>query len=808
MSAWLMIMRAELREAVQRLLSRPGYTTLSVVVLAVGLGATLFVLGAINTLVLQPGPFPDSAQVFQIGEIDIDDPGELQPVIAGDAVQVLQGETAIEAAALYQEATVNIADAEQVVRYDGLLVNSGLFEMLGVQPVLGRLFSKADDAPGADRVAIISYRLWQDRFGGANDIIGRPVRINANEAHIIGVMPEFFTYPANQQVWFGGRFDPNQNRAEQSSVTILARLAPDTDRLALRERLNVRWQDIQKGLPSDTRVPNMLELQPLSYFFTSSHTRMILNLMLVTAIGVLLLACSNVAGLQAAQAVARTRELSVRVAMGASRGRILFGILCESFLLALIAAGIGLVIAHFGGKGVASVFAANDEAQPYWMTFGIDWRLAVMGFASALLATLLAGWIPAWRASGGDVQQGLRDGAKGSAANTSRFGRILIVVQVALSCVLLVGAGAVYRNLEKLATMDIGIHVPAEQVLTGRVAIFPQAFPTEAEQVQFFERLGDALRAEPDVESASVSQALPGFLAGGLDYRIAGEDANGDAHFAYFSAIDDHFFETYRITPIAGRLLQPSDTAEGQRVAVIDQAMAERHWPGQDPIGRTLMPADNKGPIEIVGLIPDMHLAEVEDGNNPTVLMSLRQAPSRFNSLSIRSKGDLNALAQRLPEIVRKVDADTPVYWVRTLDRAIATGMVGQRLLALIFGIFGAVGLLLAAAGIYGLLAQTVTNRTREIGVRRAIGASGMRVMQQISAGSLKRVALGLLIGLGLGLPWSRQMSMIEDDVVWRPDYGLFTLVFLAIVLASALAVWLPARRALAVDPMTALRHD
>lgn len=807
MNAWLMVLRAEMREAVQRLLSRPGYTALAVAVLAVGLGATLFVLGAINTLVLQPGPFADPQRMIQIGEVDPDDPGELDDLVAGDAVQVLRDENALEAVGLYQEATVNIADAEQVVRYDGLLVNAGLFELLGVAPVVGRLVSKADDQPGAERVALISYRLWQDRFGGAADIVGRPVRINANDARIIGVMPEGFTYPAAQQVWFGGRFDPNTPRAEQSSVVVVARLVPNADGLALRERLNLRWQDIQKDVPRDTRTPNMLDFQPISLYFTSQHTRMILNLMLSTALGVLLLACSNVAGLQAAQAVARTRELSVRVAMGASRGRILFGILCESFLLSLMAAGIGLIIAHFGGKGIAAVFAANDEAQPYWMSFGIDWRLALMGFGSALFATLLAGWIPAWRASGGDVQQGLRDGAKGSAANTSRFGRILIVVQVALSCVLLVGAGAVYRNLEQITTMDLGIKVDPKEVLTGRVAIFPTAFPTEVEQMQFFQRLGDALRAEPDVISASVSQGLPGFLAGGIDYRIDGEDPNGDAHFADFSAVDDYFFKTFNIEPISGRLLNESDIAGGRRVAVVDQSFVERHWPGQDGIGRVFKGTDDKGPIEIIGVVPTMHLTEVEDDQNPTVLMSLRQSPSRFNSLSIRVNGDLQAFSQRLPEIVRKVDADTPVYWVRTLDRAIATGFVGQRLLAIIFGIFGLVGLLLAAAGIYGLLSQTVANRTREIGVRRAIGASGLKVMQQVSAGSLIRVGIGLLIGLSLGLPWSKVMNL-NESIAWEPDIGLFVLVFLSIVIASALAIWVPTRRALSVDPMTALRHD
>ncbi|MBK8283672.1 MAG: ABC transporter permease [Ahniella sp.] len=808
MKAMFSALRIEFREACQRLLARPGYTALSVAVLAVGLGATLFVLGAINTLVLQPGPFSGDGAVYQLGELDPEDTDELDELAAGDALNLLRDEPAVTTVALYQEATINIADQKTVVRYDGVLVNSGVFKLLGVTALLGRTLQPDDDRPGAPRVATISYRIWQDRFAGAADIIGRRVRINAFDATIVGVMPDGFSYPFGQQVWFAAQFDPNTPRAEQAETVVLVRVAAGTDLLATRERLNVVWAEIQKGVPSDTRVPNPVEFLPVNYLYTSRHTRMILNLMLVTGFGVLLLACANVAGLQAAQVVARARELSVRAAIGASRGRILFGILCESFILASLAAAIGLVIAHFGGKGVESVFAAAGEAQPYWMHFGVDWRMALMGFGSALLATALAGIMPAWRASGGDVQAGLRDGAKGSAAGTSRLGRILIVFQVALSCLLLVGAGSVYRDLDRLATLDLGIKVATDEVLTGRVAIFPQAFPTPADQVQFFERLGDALRADPEVAAATVSQSLPGGIGVGTDYRLDGEDPQGDAHYAHFSAIDDHFLETYGISLQSGRFFQATDTLEGVRVAVVDQAFVDRHWPGQDAIGRQLHSADgDTRPIEIVGVVPTLHLTEIDDSPNPTVLMSLRQAPSRFNSLSIRARGDVASLARRLPGMVRAVDADTPVYWVRRLDETIASEMVGQRLLAVIFGLFGAVGLLLAAAGIYGLLAQTVANRTREIGVRRAIGASGARVMQQISAGSLTRVGIGLAIGLGLGVPWSRLMTINAEDT-WTLDPWLFLIVLVAILLSAMLAIWVPARRALAVDPMTALRHD
>lgn len=808
MNRLMLVVKTEFREASQRLLARPGYTALSVAVLAIGLGATLFVLGAINTLILQPGPFPEPEGIHQVGQLDPDDPDDLESLPAGDAVVMFRDEPGVTAVAIYQEATVNIADAQRVVRYDGLVTNSGLFTMLGVQPVLGRTLQAADDVPGAPRVAVISYRLWHDRFGGAADVIGRAVRINANDATIVGVMPDRFTYPAAQQVWFGGQFDPNTPREQQFSTTVLAKFADGADANALKARLNQRWQELQKGVRSDTRVPNSIEFLPVRYFFTSRHTRTLLNLMLVTAFGVLLLACANVAGLQAAQVVARARELSVRSAIGASRGRLLFGVLCESFLLSLLAAAIGLLVAHYGGQGVAAVFAAADEAQPYWMHFGLDWRLALIGFGSALVSTALAGIMPAWRASGGDVQAGLRDGAKGSAAGTSRLGRVLIVFQVALSCLLLVGAGAVYRDLDRLAHRDLGITVPPAEVLTGRVGIFPTAFPTPADQAAFFERLGEVLRADPEVLDATVSQALPGDLAGGTDYRLDGEDPAGDAHFAYFSAVDDHFFSTYGIRPTMGRLLQSGDTADSQRVAVVDQAFVDRHWPGQDPTGRRLLPAQGEeAPVVVVGVVPALHIAELDDNPQPTVLMPIRQAPSRFNSISLRARGDLDALARRLPELVRSVDADTPVYWVRPLDSVLEKGLVGQRLLAVIFGMFGLSGLVLATAGIYGLLAQTVANRTREIGVRRAIGASGARVMQQVSAGSLGRVGLGLLIGLGLGVPWSRAMT-VEADAAWSFDPVLFLAVLVAIVSASALAIWVPARRALAVDPMTALRHD
>jgi predicted permease len=807
MTAFWNMMWMELRNGLRQLSRRSAHSALIVAVLATGLGATLFVLVVIDALVLRPMPFPDGERLVQIGESDHNAPGFLDPMNSQDLLDLRAGLTRFDAIESYAGATLNLADGERVERYDGQVVSGGLFALVGVEAQLGRTLNAADDRPGAPLRVVISDRVWRQRFGAAPDVLGRPVRVNLQPAEIVGVMPPGFTFPYISDVWTAARYAHGQPIEQQGEPDVIARLRPGASLDEAVLELQTLWQRLQAQSP-ETRRDVHLGAQPAAHRFVNPHTRTIVSVLLVAALSVLLVACANVANLQLAQLSRRSRELALRAAIGAGRGRLLAALLAETLVLSLVATALALAIAHWAGVQAMRTFVEAGDSPAYWIDFALTPRVAAFGIAIAVLSTVAAGLVPGLRASGFELHRTIVDNGR-AGAGASRVARGLIVAQVAFSCVLLIGAGMAWRQLDARSRHDLGIDTPATALLTARVGIFPEQYPSGPEQVAFFERIGERLRAEPGVRAATVAEAMPGLMSGHREILIEGRDPNAPREEVARAAIDDGFAATYGLRAISGRLPDARDTADSLPVAAVDQRFAERYWPGQDPLQRRFkLGQDPAAPwITVVGVVRNLTLEDVDDDPQPSVLLPMRQAPVRFATIAVRLDGDAAAFAPRLAELAREIDPDTPLYWVRTLDAALAADRVGDRFLTRLFGVFGLVGLLLAGAGLFGVLAQVVQARTREIGVRRAIGATGRQVVSAVAGDSARLVVIGLALGVGLGLPWA--MLLAQTSLGLDPfDPLIFGSVIALVAVAGVVSVLVPTRRALGIAPSEALRSE
>ncbi|MDZ4812331.1 MAG: ABC transporter permease [Pseudomonadota bacterium] len=801
--------RHELKHALRQLRRRFGYGALAVAVLACGLGSTIFVLVAINALVIDPLPLPHADRVVNLGTTSVENAGRMSDMASQDFLDLNRQLNSYELLAAYYEATINLADANEVQRYEGVFVAGALFDILGDKPLLGRTLTKADDRAGAEPLVVIGESVWRNRFGADPQIIGRSIRMNALPATIVGVMPEPFAFPRQSQVWATARFEDGLHEDRQLWGRIMGRLKPGVSAdVAAAELASVyaRLQPQRMELRRDRQAT----LLPLAKDMVSAQTRSILFVMLATALSVLLLACANVANLQLGSLAARSREFAVRAAIGAGRGRIILGVLCESLIMAAIATVIALAIADAAGAWTENYFIQAEDSPGYWFNFRVDGRVAAMAALVALLTTALAGIVPALRASGFALTRALNDSGQSGEGRFSRIGGGLIIGQIALSCLLLIGAGMTWRGLQARADFDLGIDTPPASLMTARIAIFPEQYPTPEAQEQFFAQIVDKLRADSNVVAATAAETLPGSIAGG-DQAIVEGQANAEDELDVFrGSVDDYFALTYGVRVLNGRFFDSRDQKDSQPVVVVDQRFADHFWKGQDPLNRRvkLDPDDPESQwATVVGVIRPLQLEDVDDDPQPSVLLPMRQSPVRFVSLAVHTRGDPSAFAPRIAEIVREINPDTPVYWLRTLEQVLKMDGAGDRFLAGLFGIFGLIGLLLAAAGLYGVLAQSITRRTREIGIRRAIGAETGQVARHVAAGAIKLVLIGMVIGLGLGIPWAK---LLISNTLNLPAFDplVFSLVAVSVLTAAFVAVLIPARRAIRIDPMQALRYE
>lgn len=796
----------EMQSALRHLVQRPGLSMLTVGVLGAGLACVIFMLVLVNSFVLRPLPFPDPQRLMQVGVAEVQEGGDDVDGLSGEDMIALRAQLdGIAEVAGFGQETTNLSDLDRPERLKGAGVTANLWRVLGVVPQLGRDFAAADEQPGAARVVAISDALWRHRYGADAAIVGRVIRVNAEPATVVAVMPPNFSYPFNEALW---KVDALTGSRE-TFTTITRRSNGHTE---------VEVQAAVAGwfAASAAREPQRFEalravLRPLDELTTNRITRGVLSLMLGAVVLVLLVACANCANLLLTATLARRQELAVRVALGASRGRLVVHLLAQSVTLSAIALAMAVPLAMAAAAWQEASFRmADDEGPPLWLTLDVDGTVIALAGAMAAVTAVLTGLLPALRAAGAAPIDALRDGGRGLASGAfARVSRWLVVGEVALSCLLLVSVGTLVQGIRTLDRIDLGIH--SDNLLTARLALLSTAHPTGVEQMALYERLLVALRADAGVDEATLATVLPARISRQREVLPEGAVAEGAAapRVAY-GAVDDAFLDAYGVRLRAGRFFDGRDGAEGERVAVVDARFVERQGGTGEVIGRRfrLDPRDPSAPqVTVVGVIDTLTLNGPADTPQPTMLVPLRQEPARIVSVAVRTHGEASAFAPRLAEIMRTIDADTPLYWVRDYATLMRNVTYGERTVARLFTTFGLIALLLAATGLYGVMAASVGQRVREIGVRRALGAPAITVLRALFGRSLVQLGAGLALGLILGVPFA---GMLTGWLTAIPTGGpaIVPMTLGVLVLAALVAIAVPAWRALRVEPMEALRHE
>lgn len=666
---------SELRGAWRRLLKRPGYAALSVAVLGVGLGVALFLFSLVNTMILQPLPLPQAQRLMAVGERSSNGFG----IDGIDSEQYLQLQgrlRSLDRVGAYVDTGFNLGQDDGATYYRGTFLTASMMGLLGVRPMLGRGFSPADDVPGAPRVLLLGEALWRHDFHADRQIVGRAVRVDGQWATVIGVLPADFGFPQVSQLWMPLSLEPGKHL----TIWEVARLDPVTTMQQARAEL-ATWSDaMQRALPAGQQARALI-VKPLSTSFIPEDTRSWVWMMFGAAALVLLLSCVNVANLQLVQTLNRRRELALRSALGSSRMRLLAGALAESLLLSAAALAVSLPIVHFANRWLVGVFVAHDDPPNLFLRFGIHGWMLPFALVVAVLSTALVGLIPAWRASHVDLQDALRDGSKGTGGGFAKVAKALVITEVALTVVLLVGAGTFVRALGSLlAEHPVGA-THATQVLTAFVALPPVQYADDAKRIRFFQTAVERLRNDPEVVDATASNTIPSAKLGSHeDASLQGQQQPADGWpQVQMGIVDPHFLDTYDVRLREGRFIDARDRADSAPVAVIDEKMAEVFWPGVDPLNRklTLYPGKRYAQtLTVVGVIQPLQLDSALEKSLPGLLMPLRQArgatPLRAMRLAVRTHADASAYVRQLTSVVHEVDPQAAVTDVVTQARAMA----------------------------------------------------------------------------------------------------------------------------------------
>ncbi len=796
---------SEFLQSLRALRTQPASTLLIVAVLTLGLAGVISMVTVIKGLVWNPLPFPNADQVLHVGWLEEGNrDGEPEPLNRDGLVKLRAqvGDAAQLASAAI--ATINVSDAVSVARYDGAFVTHNLFSMFGIEPMLGRGLRPEDDAPGAPIVLLISHAVWRDRFGGASDVLGRAVRVNGEPATIIGVMPPGFAFPRREQAWAALRPQAGQ---EDFYGLLFAQLAPGESAGALRSAIE-RWLDAERLENPDEYRNAYAGVSPVGHLYADNTTRDILGVMLATVFMVLLVACANAASVTLARTLARSRDLAVRLTLGASRWRVAAHLLAQSLWMNGLALVLALPLADFALDRLFGGFQGTDEGPPPWMSFEFDSQLVLFAAGVALLSSIVVALLPVLRLRVDALGASLRDGGRAVAGGSStQLARWLVSAQLALACVVLMMTLATVRGVDSLVRTDLG--VDTERLLTARIGLFPSGYPDDAAVLSYFESLVQRLEREPGVESATATTTLPGQNAQIESAIPAGFDVGDDgAPDIRYGAVDPGFFKTFNVRLRAGRGIEARDNAEGDAVMVIDQSFADQYFAGQDPIGQTVLwNSDGEQPQTrtVIGVVDTLVLDDVNDDVLPGALLPLAQMPVRFASVALRTNGDPIAFKRRFTEVLREHDPETPAYWLRSYEEVLRVALAGERVVSSMFTAFGVVALLLAAVGLYGLISELVAQRTREIGVQRALGAGAAKILYVLMRKSLPQVLVGLGVGLALAVPSANLLSGVLNI---PPDhYSILVLIAMLVGIAT-LAILLPASRALSVDPTVALRSE
>jgi putative ABC transport system permease protein len=802
----------DLRFALRLLTKNLGTTLAAVVALGFGIGLSTAIFNAYSAILLRPLPhIRDEDRLVFLNSVSANQPDNFYNLSMPDFLDLRTRAKTIEGLTTAQDKTVifGARGSGAPERALGADVSVEGFAMLGVPALRGRLFTPADAAPDAPPVALLSYALWQRRYGGRDDVLGRVETLNGTPTTIIGVLPAGFGFPENGELWLPMRTQYLEQKERAShSWNGWARLRDGVSLDEARAEIAGIAAALQKEYPVTNANKNFAVR--LVRDEATDDSKVFITLMLGGAISVLLIACANVANLLLAHATRRTHELAIRVSVGATRLRLARQMLTECVLLGLLGGGFGLLVASWANGLILA--AIPDVVIPFWVQLGFDWRIFVFAASAALLSSLLFGLFPALQASRHtalDLKEGSRSATGSRRSRAMRHA--LVITQIALSAVLLISTGLFVRSFMKMHAQPLGFE-PAG-VLTFRVGL-PQSQFTSEETRRFFEQLSPRLHETPGVIAAGAISHLPGNDGSNNAFVIEGQPEPAtiaDAPFTNDRIASPGYFSALRIPLLRGRLLNASDTRQAPLVCVIDQQFARRWFGDRDPLGARIRFGLANSPkavwLTIVGIVGDVPQKLNNPNDRGSVYRALEQNDINFVNYAVRVQGDPATFGPRLQKAVLSVRPDIPIYNVLTLERVQANAYWNQRFMVQVFSAFGLGALFLASLGVYSVMTYSVAQRTPEIGVRMALGASETDVFRLVGRQGFVLVCIGLAIGLASALLVSRLLAslLFQISPTDPPTYFALTGVLATVGLV---ACWLPARRATRVDPLTALRSE
>lgn len=807
----------DIRYAVRTLFKSPGFTVVAILTLALGIGCNTAMFSVVTAVVLRPLPFPDPDKLVAVASAS--KVRAVPAVSFPDFLDWRDQNRSFEHIAAYHTADLTLTGLGEPAHIEANVVTTGFFEALGVQPQLGRTFSAEEEKPG-NHVAILSDQMWRGQFHGDPNVLGKGFALGGKAYTIVGVMPAGFEFPIRstpRDLWIPASIDAEIDNPGDTPIVgqrgahflrTIARLKPGVSvDLALQDMQGIT-QALAKKYPDtnthfqDARVRPVLDE-------LIGNTRPAL-MVLLGAVGlVLLIACVNIANLLLARGAGRSREIAIRTALGASRFRVVGQLITEALLLALVGAAIGLAGASWAISALVRLYPQN---LPRLSQVSIDWRVLLFSLVVAFVSAIVFGLFPALQATKINLEESLREGGRGGASSRQkRFRTALVVAETSLGVVLLVGAGLLIRSFDRLSKVDPGFNT--HNVLTLNFDL-PSGRYNNEKSDQFVREFFERLSARPGVKSAAGTAQLP--MSGSkamTTFGVKGQDIpEGQKPAAMIVVVTPGFFNTMRMPVLQGRGFDERDQRKAQPVVIVSQSFAEQYFPHENPVGKYIQPGANDGPgadpwREIVGVVADVRSKDLSTPPEPTFYIPYPQLVWGAPTIVVHTAIDAVSAAPTVRTVLKDMDPELPLYEVRTMDDLLALSIGRQKFQTVLLGVFAGIALLLTAVGLYGVMAYSVVQRTHEIGIRMALGASRADVLRMVLKTGATMAAIGVAIGIVGSLVLTRFMQSMLYEVRSQDPVTLFA-VCAVLSAVALLASYIPARRATKVDPMIALRYE
>jgi putative ABC transport system permease protein len=805
-----------LKYAVRTLVKDPWFTLVAALALGLGIGVNSTVFTFVNAVLLRGLPFASPDEIVHVNGRNTAD-GGMMPISYPDFIDIRTQSKSFTGLAAYQGTTMNVSDGGHAPeRAQGVRLSANAFSILGERPIRGRDFRAGEDLKGAEPVALLGYGLWKTRYGSDTGIVGRTIKINEAAHTVIGIMAEGNRFPSNADLWTTlipeGDFEKRQMRR----IMLFGRLLPGVTVKQAQTELSGIAKQLEQQYP-DTNKAVGVEVMTFNDRFNGGPIRVVFLAMMGAVGFVLLIACANVANLLLARSARRSREIALRIALGASRARVIRQLLVESTLLAFLGGIIGFGLSLIGVK--LFDMAVADVGKPYWIKFTMDATVFAFLVAVCFATGIIFGLVPALQVSRTNLNDILKESGRGNAGGRRArwLASTMVVAELTLTIVLLAGAGLMIRSFLKLYSMDIGADI--SHMLTMRMTLADKKYPTPEQRRLFYQAMLSRLAAVPGIAGASIASAPPASGVQTQPFEIEGRPAADPKKLPLVTVmqVSEGYFDVLDVRMREGRVLRETDGNKGSESVVINARFASQHFPGEDPLGKRLRlkvdermnAVTSEQPwLTVVGVVPNVRQRSLQDVDPDAIAYtSYRLQPTLGTAILIRSHSDPTALIPAVRKAVQDVDPDQPVFGVQTMEQALAQNRWPHRVFGTLFTIFAFIALVLSAVGIYAVTAYSVTQRTQEIGVRMALGAQARQVSWLILRQGLVQLAIGLTLG-GAGALAAGPVLQTLLVQIKPTDPATLAAIGLVFTVVTVVACLIPARRATRLDPLAALRVE